>query len=102
MQRACCSECFNIGCFFGCDNIETGLNADADGVFTLVYISGEVDQTIEFVGVSGSEMEIPNIFRETGLSKFQILKPDFSIYEHTDGGNTYDTFCLTNSIEIAR
>lgn len=102
MQKACCAECFNIGCFYGCDTIDTGLTADENGVHTLLYDLGGVTHTEEFTGVIGVEITIPNIFREIGISKFQILKPSFDLFEHTDGGNTYNIFCLSNSIEIAR
>lgn len=97
---ACCGECYRIGCFDHCSDVETGLVAAKNGVHTILYKSGHVVHTIltDVLSIS-DEIIFSNELRESGESKFQIIDPDGDIFEHTDGGTTYQWFCVENFVK---
>lgn len=72
-----CTTVNNLDCFDHCDDIATGVTAEASGDFIVVFNWLGVRREVTFEGTSGSELVIPaGTFNESGSVIFRIKDPD--------------------------
>lgn len=95
---SCCNNTYDLGCFESCENIsKTGVTVSQTGVFTVRLLPGLTD-IAQFERTNGQLLLVPNLFNEDGISQFQIINPDDTVFTYTTDGVTYNCFQIRNSI----
>lgn len=94
---SCCTKTYNFGCFESCESITDGITVSQTGVFT-VRLMPTMKDIATFERANGQTLIIPNQFNEMGISVFQIINPDGTVFTYTDGGTTYDCFQIENRL----
>lgn len=85
---SCCTNILNLGCFYSCDPIETGLTATATGTWTFVTTPDLVKLFSQTITSGNSITFSSGYVNEDGVTVFKILKPNGDYF--TSG--IYDCF----------
>lgn len=97
MSCYCKDDCYDLGCYFQGDTIDTGLNATMGGDYIVrIPFAGIVIQTLLSLDFS-DPIVFTHAYNEDYRFKFYILDPVGSIVTNPDGG---DWFCFTSSIKV--
>lgn len=88
----CIDSKIYLGCFDNCNTIPLSFNAKQTGTHELVFrYEGQINK-VEFEGVTGNEIMIPNVFNDYRKTVFNIINPDGSDFEVFQNSEQYKYF----------
>lgn len=82
----CCTKIRDLGCIRFCDNVSTGINAPATGIYTIVLENGNFYSRTTNTTI-GSEIIFTNYLNEDGVTTFRVKNSSGTVISHADGSD---------------